>query len=138
MQSPYYPAEQDLRNRVLLRPFGLPDHAWEMKDADAYHFIGLENEKVLACVLLWPSDKEPHRIQLMQMAVDSSLQQKGIGQQLMHKIVPFCQAQGFKEIYCHARDYAVPFYLKQHFKIYGEAFEEVGIQHRYMHYRLAE
>jgi hypothetical protein len=33
--NPLYQLETDLRNRILLRPIGVPDHAWEMHDQKA-------------------------------------------------------------------------------------------------------
>ena len=30
--DPLYQLERELRNKILLRPIGLPDNAWEMKD----------------------------------------------------------------------------------------------------------
>jgi hypothetical protein len=36
--NPLYQLETDLRNRILLRPIGVPDHAWEMHDHKAWHF----------------------------------------------------------------------------------------------------
>jgi hypothetical protein len=35
--NPLYQLETDLRNRILLRPIGVPDHAWEMHDHKAWH-----------------------------------------------------------------------------------------------------
>jgi len=49
-----YLLEQDLRNRILLRPIGVPDHAWEMHDKKAWHFVAVENDVVIGCVVLNP------------------------------------------------------------------------------------
>lgn len=132
----YYTAEQGLRNEVLLRPIGIPDHAWEMHDEASWHFVAIEQEQVIGCVVLRPLDAKNTKAQLMQMAVASEQQGKGIGKLLVQDLLRFSETTGIQEIICHARDNAVAFYLRQGFEIYDEAFEEVGILHRHMHIRL--
>lgn len=133
MSHPLYPKEQELRNRVLLRPIGMPDHAWEMYDDLAHHLVYLDEEYIpIACLLLKPLDDEGHRVQLMQMAVDSEKQGLGIGRALVLFALSFCRKKGVSEMMCHARQNVVSFYEKLGFVCYGDPFEEVGIQHRYM------
>ncbi len=132
MQDALYQEERELRNKVLLRPIGLPDHAWEMKDAKAWHFVALQNNKVIGCVVLWPFEGEPHKAQLMQMAVDTSLQGKGIGKLLVNELISFCKKNGIREMVCHARENAFEFYHNLNFEKTGEEFTEVGI----LHYRM--
>src|ERR1051325_10394063 len=131
-----YRQERDLRNRVLLRPIGLPDHAWEMNDEWSWHFVAVENNNVVGCVVLFPVDKEGHTAQLMQMAVESNLQGKGIGKLLVDHLLGFCRTKGIKEVVCHSRNNAVQFYSKLGFEIYGEPFTEVGIPHEHMRLKL--
>lgn len=133
-----YPLEQDLRNRILLRPIGVPDHAWEMHDQKAWHFVAVESDAVIGCVVLNPLNPEKTKTQLMQMAVETDQQGKGIGKLLVKELLSFCNANGIKEVVCHARDNAVPFYLNLGFEIYDEPFVEVGIPHEHMRIRVAE
>ena len=132
MQHPLYQEERELRNRVLLRPYNLPDYGWEMKDPMAWHFLAIDEGRVIGCVLLAPLNEEKTRVQLMQMAVDDTYQGKGIGKRLVDGVKEFARQQGINWIKCHARENAIPYYQKQGFVIYGEEFEEVGIRHRYM------
>ncbi|MBI4945693.1 MAG: GNAT family N-acetyltransferase [Bacteroidetes bacterium] len=127
-----YESERQLRNRVLLRPIGLPDHAWEMHDEKSWHFIAVEEGNVIGCVALFPLDSEGHKAQLMQMAVESKQQGKGIGKLLVNELLSFCKTKGIKEVTCHSRETAVKFYLQQGFEIYDVPFSEVGIQHSHM------
>ena len=131
-QNPFYQGERELRNKILLRPIGLPDHAWEMNDEKSWHFIAIENNHVIGCVVLFPLDEQQSRAQLMQMAVEDDYQGKGIGKLLVLKLLNFCRSQRIKEVVCHSRDTAVPFYLKLGFEIYDDPFIEVGIQHYHM------
>lgn len=130
MNNPLYRQERDLRNRILLRPIGIPDYGWEMDDAHAWHFVALEEGVVVGCVILVP--REDGIAQLKQMAVEEVQQGKGVGRQLIDALIRFAQKEGIVEVICHAQDRAIPFYLKNGFEIYGEPFVEVGVPHHHM------
>ena len=127
---PLYEAERILRNKVLLRPIGVPDHAWEMHDENSWHFVATDADAVVGCVVLVPL--EANKSQLIQMAVDNRYQGKGIGRKLVAALIAFSTSHGILEITCHARENVVDFYKRMGFKVYGEAFIEVGIVHRHM------
>lgn len=131
-KDPLYQEERQLRNRVLLRPIGMPDHAWEMHDERAWHFVAVEEGRVIGCVVLNPLDKEGKKAQLMQMAVESDQQGKGIGKLLVDELLHFCKSKGMQEVVCHSRSAVVDFYSKQGFEVYDEPFVEVGIKHYHM------
>ena len=135
--SPFYKQEQALRNEILLGPIGIPDHAWEMHDHKAWHFVALDEGKVIGCVVLNPLDEAGKQAQLMQMAVAESHQGHGVGKLLVEKLLSFCVSQGIEEVVCHARENAIVFYEKMNFEIYAEPFEEVGILHRHMRIQIA-
>jgi hypothetical protein len=59
--NPLYQLETDLRNRILLRPIGVPDHAWEMHDHKAWHFVAIEENTVIGCVVLNPLNPEKRK-----------------------------------------------------------------------------
>jgi predicted GNAT family N-acyltransferase len=60
------------------------------------------------------------------------LQGQGIGSQLVLFTDNYAKEKGYKLIHCNARKTAVPFYLKQGYKILGDEFLEVNIPHYYM------
>ena len=136
MDDPRYDGERDLRNRVLLRPIGLPDHAWEMHDRDAFHFVAVEDGKVVGCVVLHPSPETPGSARLMQMAVEPALQKRGIGTELVRRLMAFAEAKGYAEVCCHSRESAVAFYRRLGFEEYAAPFVEVGVLHRHMRRRV--
>ena len=129
-----YQQQRELRNQVLMRPIGMPDHAWEMKDADSFHFVALKDGQVIGCLLLYQLPDKPNVVQLMQMATAQECQGQGIGRGLVMHAVEFCKKENVKEIICHARDDALGFYEKMGFEIYDEPFEEVGIPHYHMRF----
>lgn len=135
-KDPLYESERQLRNRILLRPIGVPDHAWEMHDEGSWHFIAIEDGHVIGCVVLFPLDSEGKKTQLMQMAVESNYQRKGLGKLLANELLSFCKSRGISEVICHSRNTAVKFYLNLGFEIYGEPFVEVGIEHYHMRKKL--
>lgn len=124
----FYAQERDLRNRVLLRPFGLADSLWEMHDFESLHVIAFQENTLLGCVLL-RHIPETNSAQLLQMAVEGSLQGRGIGKMLVEHLLEIAKEKGIKEVYCHSRANAISFYEKLGFKIYSDYFEEVGIEH---------
>jgi predicted GNAT family N-acyltransferase len=131
-----YQMERELRNKILLRPIGIPDHAWEMHDEKAWHLVAVENDVVLGCVVLVPLDPGQKKAQLMQMAVETNQQGNGVGKLLVNELLSFCKSKGIQEVVCHSRENAVPFYLNLGFEIYDEPFVEVGIKHSHMRINL--
>ena len=135
IEHPYYQQERVLRNEILLRPIGLPDHAWEMKDEEAWHFVAVYDNQVVGCAILVPTSDTD--VQLMQMAVATDFQSQGIGKLIVLEMIQFAKQKSIHQITCHARDTAIKFYERLGFEIYGEPFEEVGILHRHMKLRLS-
>ena len=128
----YYQKERELRNEVLLRPIGIPDFGWEKNDDTSWHFIALKEKDLIGCVILCPLNREKSRAQLMQMAVATKYQGKGIGKMLVDYLLEFASKNGIKEVIIHSRSEVTSFYKQFGFQIAGEEFEEVGIKHHYL------
>lgn len=103
-----------------------------MHDKKSWHFVAIENNAVIGCVVLNPLNEKSTQTQLMQMAVETNQQGKGVGTLLVKELLSFCKSNGINEVVCHARDTAVAFYLCLGFEIYDTPFEEVGIPHEHM------
>ncbi len=132
MEDPLYQQERDLRNRILLRPIGIPDFGWEHNDANSWHFIASEGGKVIGCVVLVRLDQQASKTQLIQMAVEREFQGQGVGRMLVEHLITFASENRVREIQIHAREDVTAFYERLGFEIVGEPFEEVGIKHRHM------
>lgn len=132
ISSDEYQAERSIRNVFLLRPIGIPDYGWEMHDKESYHFVALDGDEVIGCVVLYPIPDKPGVAQLMQMAVVDSYRGRGIGRGLVECLVSFARSQSITEILCHSRENVVEFYQRLRFECFGEPFVEVGISHRNM------
>ena len=132
MADALYQPMRELRNNVLLRPLGVPDNSWEMYDHRSWHFVAAKDHEVIGCAVLVPSEEDPTTARLIQMAVDGNTQGKGVGKALLEQIIVFARGRKLKSITCHSRHYAVGFYEKLGFEVYGEELEEVGMPHRHM------
>lgn len=122
-----YLAERNLRADVLRKPLGLPAGAEVFPFEDtALHLIALEDNEVVGCVMFKP---EARTGRMLQMAIREDRQKSGIGTMLVKHLEKRLRGEGYTDIYCHARDVAVPFYERLGYAVEGEPFTEVGIRH---------
>ncbi len=127
-----YPAELQLRRKVLRYPLGLDfSEADLMPDSEDMHLIALSKDQVIGCLLLKPDKLEPE-VKMRQVAVDTVWQGRGIGQMMVRESESVLGRLQFERIVLHARDTAIPFYLRMNYELYSETFFEVGIPHRAM------
>ena len=130
--SPSYDETVQLRYNILREPLGLHFTREQLAAEDADVHIGCYSEEgeLVGCLVLVL--KEDQKLKMRQVAVAESHQKKGIGKELVLFSEKWGQENGYKLMYCHARDYAAPFYLKLKYRKVGEPFEEVTIKHWYM------
>jgi N-acetylglutamate synthase-like GNAT family acetyltransferase len=137
-KSSSYELSRELRNSILLAPLGIAPGSFEAYDNVCCHIVAVEetaSEKVVGCVLLKPEEEGVGR--LMQMAVSTNQQRKGIGLDLVKFLCTQAKKLGYSEVICRSRDYAMGFYEKLGFVAYGEPFDEAGISHTNMRYNLS-
>lgn len=118
-----------LRQAVLREPLGLFFSCAELATEDDSFHLGLfdENEKIIASLILKPINTK--EIKMRQVAVDSSYQRKGYGKILVDFSEKFAKENQFDIITLHARQTAIPFYLRLQYQIEGNEFQEVNIPH---------
>jgi GNAT superfamily N-acetyltransferase len=126
--DPTYAAELDLRYQVLRAPLGLSrrDVGFDGEE-EALHLVALVDEIVVGCVVF---DAATGRLRAM--AVDPSVQRRGIGSQLVGRLEEEIKRRGIRLLKLHARAEVVGFYEKLGYVAEGEPFLEVGIPHRAM------
>lgn len=83
--------------------------------------------ELCGCLVLQVIDQNV--IKMRQVAVTAAHQNKGIGAYLVEKSEQWARKNGFKRMVLHARETAVPFYLKLNYLKVGNRFDEVGIPH---------
>jgi predicted N-acetyltransferase YhbS len=62
----------------------------------AWHFVAIEENTVIGCVVLNPLNPEKTKTQLMQMAVETN-QRKGIGKLLVEELLSFYKSMELKK-----------------------------------------
>jgi predicted GNAT family N-acyltransferase len=129
--SPGYWQTIDLRRRILRWPLGLDftDDQLAAESSDI-HIAAFDGDRLTGCLVLTPVDSDT--IKMRQVAVEPDLQGQGIGAQMVRLSESVAAERGFNEMILHARDTAVPFYLRLGYELFGEPFEEVTIPHRKM------
>ena len=123
----------DLRWRILRAPWNQPKGSeQDPTDKDAYHLLILsENGKALGVGRMHFKDKET--IQIRYMAVDDTVQGKGIGRILMLNLEAEGIRHGAKIAVLEARDTALNFYLKLGYFAIGKGETKFGlIPHTHM------
>lgn len=141
MNDPLYSQELALRENVLLRPLGLDLATFQAEFAGVEeqfeHFVALfahpRGPRVIGCVTFLSNHPKDGVGQLMQMAVDPQRQGEGIGRKLVVAVESRAFGEmGLSELICHARADIVQFYERLGWQVTGEAFTEVGVEHRPM------
>jgi len=96
------------------------------EDADGYHFAAFVDNYIMGVVSLFNKDDS---FQFRKLAVDPSLQSKGIGSALLNHITDFAKNEGSKILWCNARVTAIPFYIKHDFNHTGKLFTKNGFDY---------
>jgi len=126
-----YPQVIALRQRILRAPLGLDINDDDLQSEVAQIIFIYEEDKVVkGCVLLQHYDAETFK--LRQMAVDASMQGKGIGAELVNAADVYAVQLGKHKMVLHARATAVGFYEKLGYEVVDEPLIEVGLPHRKM------
>lgn len=117
----------DLREEILRIPLGMSFSPEELElEKDYVHVAGFCGEELCATLMLVPKGDE---LKMQRVAIREDFQNRGVGSAMILFAEEYARKNGFKSIYCHSRDTAVPFYLKNGYIVEGESFLEVGIEH---------
>lgn len=127
--TPEYTQAVALREEILRKPLGTHFTAEEIAaEKDWVHIAAYKDGKLCATAALVP---EKHTLaKICRVAVLAQLQGQGIGTEIMRYVEAQAAKQGFKEIYLHARDTSVPFYLKNQYLEEGDWFDEDTVPHK--------
>jgi len=134
--TPEYDEAVHLRYEVLRRPLGL-DFTPEQLAAeyDDVHLAGFDGMgRLVGYLCLTPLNND--EVKMRQVAVAPEWQGKGVGKKLVAASEELAKHLNFKKMTMHARETAVPFYLRLGYQTVGEQFEEVTIPHFKMEKKL--
>ncbi len=126
--EPEYLLSIKLRERILRQPLGLQFSEAELASEKQYiKIVGIIDADVIATALL--IHEEGTTCKMRQVAVSENLSGMGIGSKLLQFCENHARKYGFSIMYCHARQSAVHFYLKNSYQASGDYFEEQTIPH---------
>ncbi len=119
-----------LRHDILRKPLGLSFTSEELTlEKTHVHIAGFLGNDLCATSVLVPYGNV---LKMQRVAVREDLQGQGIASAMMKFCENYALSNGFKEIYCHAREAAVTFYMKNNYVAEGEPFIETTISHQKM------
>ena len=99
-----------------------PDE-WDGEDAGSVHVLARLNRDPVGTGWLNAAGKIGH------IAVLAGLRGRGIGTQILRRLLDEARRLGIREAHLHAQVQAVPFYEKLGFERKGGEFDEAGIPH---------
>ena len=120
-----------LRYEILRKPLGLEFSKEELEREKEDILIGsFDEDQMLGCCLLTKMNDQC--VRLRQMAVHRNQQGKGIGEALISFTEKIARDRGFRTLMMHARDTAIGFYEKYGYRVRGDRFIEVNLDHHIM------
>ena len=125
-----------LREQVFVKEQGVPQEIErDIADIKAVHIIAGNGDQVLGCGRI-VFDQDTGKIG--RLAVAKEYRRQGIGRALCRELMNIAHRKGYKQIILHAQVGSRGFYEKLGFQSSGYIFEEAGIRHIKMIYKLKQ
>ena len=119
----------------LRRPLGQP-LGFEKDDLEniSFHLMLVSNNDILGVGRIhFIVNNLIKKAQIRYMAIDKKIQKKGHGSKLLKELENIAYENNVKHIFLHARESAIPFYLKNSYKKIKKSYILLNtIQHWYM------
>lgn len=132
--SPEWESAVKLRESILREPLGSWFTNEELEEEkDHFQIVGFLDHTIVSTAALVP---EGNRMKMQRVAVKEDLRNLNIGSEMMRFCEKFGSDKLATELYCHARDTAINFYLKNDYERVGDYFDEDGIPHLRMSKKL--
>jgi predicted GNAT family N-acyltransferase len=132
--GPEWTSAVKLRESILREPLGSWFTNEELaEEKDHFQIAGFLDHSIVATAVLVP---EGNRMKMQRVVVKEDLRNLNIGSEMMRFCEQFGSDKHVAEMYCHARDTAVNFYLKNGYEGEGDYFDEDGIPHLKMSKKL--
>ncbi len=127
---------REIRLRVFVGEQKIPvEEEWDEADAICVHAVAYNHLGMpVGTGRLLPAEGGASKIG--RMAVHEALRGTGLGRRVLRELMAAAQARGDGEISLHAQRSAESFYAGEGFAPMGEPFDEVGIPHIAMVYRV--
>lgn len=123
-----------LREKILREPLGSSFTNQELEEEkNHFQIAGFLDDTIIATAVLVP---EVDEMKMQRVVVKENLRNKDIGSEMLVFCEKFASDKNFKVMYCHARDSAVNFYIKNGYTGIGDYFNEDRIPHLKMRKKL--
>lgn len=121
-----------VRETVFVQEQNVPlEMEWDELDPVSHHVIARDRSgAAIGTARLTP---ERH---LGRMAVLSSWRGRGVGDAMLSALVTHAAELGWSSLVLHSQTHAIPFYARHGFLPLGPRFEEAGIEHQVMEWRI--
>jgi len=120
-------ALQGIRKSVFIDEQHIPeDLEWDGHDVTSVHFLATIDSMPVATARLTPQG------QIGRMAVLKAYRGKGIGSQLLTRVIEHARSIGHKQLFLHAQVSVIRFYEQHGFIAEGDVFMDAGIEHQSM------
>ncbi|MBD3235320.1 MAG: GNAT family N-acetyltransferase [Candidatus Eisenbacteria bacterium] len=117
-----------VRHTVFIAGMGVaPALDFDGTDDDAHHLVVYSVDRPIATGRLYLPEA-----QIGRLAVLPEYRGRGIGAELLRRLLDEAVRRGFRTVKLHAQEQAIPFYLRFGFREEGALFDEAGIPHRLM------
>lgn len=125
-----------VRQEVFILEQGVPaELELDEFDSSAAHALVFQDTRCIGTGRL--VNLSAKQAQIGGMAVLAKFRGKGIGKQILQKLVDLAASQGTQGVILHSQVSAIPFYEKLGFQAQGDVYDEAGIPHRNMMLTLA-
>jgi len=125
-----------LRHRIFFQPFGVPlEKVPDPQEEKSLHLVVVFGAMAIACGRLTGDEGAA---QISQLVVEPGFQKRGLGSELLRRLVARAGELGATSVYLNARLPLVPFYLRFGFSAVGDVFPsgKTGLPHQRMERRL--
>lgn len=121
----------DLRYRVLRQPLNQPLGSEKNEgDETGIHFALFDSDNLVAIARLDNATSPVSQVRFV--AVETHLQGKGFGNQIMAATGERSKSMGCEKVILHARDYAVPFYEKLGYTLIEPSYKLFDVLQHYL------
>ena len=132
--SPEWTNAVRLREKILREPLGSTFTSQELEEEkNHFQIAGFMDDTIVATAVLVP---EGNVMKMQRVVVTETLRGLNIGSEMMSFCENFADEREYKLIYCHARNTAINFYIKNGYEEIGDYFDEDGIPHLKMRKKL--
>lgn len=130
--TPEYDEAVQLRYDILRKPLGLEYSPEQLAEEFDQLHLGAYDSAFTLIAYLNLTRVDEKKMKMRQVAVAIDWQKKGVGKKLVLTSEQMVKSLEMDQMVLHARESAVPFYLKLGYSVVGKEFQEVGIPHRRM------